>query len=132
MSQLNKVVIMGNLTRDPEVKKINGTPVATLRLANNRSSGSKKEVCYVSVIAWDKQALACQEYLKKGSTVVVEGRLTSRQWAGPDGFKRNIIEVVASLINFMGRKDEIPAGISNYDPNVIEDDEEETLEEVSL
>lgn len=131
MSQLNKVVIMGNLTRDPEVKNINGTPVATLRLANNRSSGSKKEVCYVSVIAWDKQALACQEYLKKGSTVVIEGRLTSRQWAGPDGFKRNIIEVVASLINFMGRKDEIPAGISNYDKDVLENDEE-TLEEVSL
>lgn len=126
---------MGNLTRDPEIKNINGgTPVANLRLASNRwgnSKSNKKDVCYISVVAWDKQALACQEFLKRGSTILVEGRLTSRQWVGPDGLKRNVIEVVASLINFMGRKDEIPASITNFDEEVLEGDEE-ILEEVSI
>ncbi len=124
---------MGNLTRDPEVKTVNGgTAVANLRLAINRwgnSQSNKKEVCYISVVAWDKQALACEEFLKRGSTIVVEGRLSSRQWVGPDGMRRNVIEIIANLINFMGKEEEIPASISMQNEDALKEDQE-TVESI--
>ena len=106
---LNKVYLMGNLTRDPELKYVpSGSAVANLGLAVNRSytsqSGEKKEdVCYVRVIAWARLAEICGEYLSKGSSVLVEGRLQSRSWETEDGQKRTAIEVIAENIQFIGR-----------------------------
>lgn len=109
MANLNKVFLMGNLTRDPELRYIpSGTAVATFTVASNRvytsSAGEKKEeACFVRVVTWARQAELCGEYLSKGSPVFVEGRLQSRSWETPDGQKRSTIEVVAQNVQFLGR-----------------------------
>jgi single-strand DNA-binding protein len=109
MPNLNKVFLMGNLTKDPELRyTAGGAPVANLRLAINRvyqmQSGEKKEdVCFVTVVVWRKQAEAAGQYLKKGDPLFVEGRLQSRSWETEDKQKRSIMEVVAERIQFISR-----------------------------
>ena len=109
MASLNKVFLMGNLTRAPELRYTpSGTAVADLRLAVNRSyttqSGEKRDdTCFLTVIVWAKQAESCGEYLDKGSPIMVEGRLQTREWETKDGQKRNVVEVVAERVQFMGR-----------------------------
>lgn len=109
MANLNRVFLMGNLTRDPELRYIpNGTAVATFTVAAGRvytsSSGERKEdTCFVRVVSWARQAELCGEFLSKGSPVFVEGRLQSRSWETPEGQKRSMIEVVAQNIQFLGR-----------------------------
>ena len=108
MASLNRVFIIGNLTKDPELRYTpGGTAVANLRMATNRkykdrSGEMKEEVCFLTVVAWDKQAEVCNQYLHKGSPLFVEGRLQSRSWDGPDGKKRNVIEVRAERVQFLG------------------------------
>ena len=109
MANLNKVFLMGNLTRDPELRYIpSGTAVATFTVASNRvytsAAGEKKEeACFVRVVSWARQAELAAEYLTKGSPIFVEGRLQSRSWETPDGQKRSTFEVVAQNIQFLGR-----------------------------
>jgi single-strand DNA-binding protein len=109
MASLNKVFLLGNLTRAPELRYTpGGTAVADLRLAVNRSyttqSGEKRdEACFFTVVVWGKQAESCREYLDKGSPILVEGRLQTRDWEGKDGQKRTVTEVVAERVQFMGR-----------------------------
>jgi len=111
MANLNKVFLIGNLTRDPELRYIpSGTAVASFGLATNRtyktSSGEKKqETCFVRVVVWGRTAEICGEYLSKGKPVFVEGRLQYRAWDSPTGEKRNTIEVKAERIQFLGRPD---------------------------
>jgi single-strand DNA-binding protein len=107
MPNCNKVFLMGNLTKDPELRyTAGGAPVANLRMAINRvyqsQAGEKKDVCYVTVVVWGKQAEAAGEYLKKGRPVFVEGRLQSRTWETEDKQKRSILEVVAERVQFLG------------------------------
>ena len=108
MANLNKVFLIGNLTRDPELRYTpNGTAVANLGLAVNRrfkdSSGElKEEVCFLTVTVWDKQAEACCQYLLKGRPVFVEGVLQSRFWETNDGQKRSAIDVRAERVQFLG------------------------------
>jgi len=96
MASLNKVLLIGNLTRPPELRYTpSGTAVADLRLAVNRNyttqSGEKREeACFLTVVVWGKQAESCGEYLDKGSGVFVEGRLQTRDWEGKDGGKRTV------------------------------------------
>lgn len=109
MASLNKVFLIGNLTRAPELRYTpSGTPVADLRLAVNRSyttqSGDKREESYfLTVVVWGKQAESCGEYLDKGSPVLIEGRLQTRDWETKDGQRRNVVEVVAERVQFLGR-----------------------------
>jgi len=104
---LNKVFLVGNLTKDPELRFVpSGQAVANLRLATNRKykAGSgewKEEVTYVSVEVWGKSAEACGEYLKKGSPLLVEGRLKLKEWTAQDGQKRSLLEVVAERVQFL-------------------------------
>jgi single-strand DNA-binding protein len=108
MANLNKVFIIGNLTRDPELRYTpGGTAVANLRIATNRrykdrQGEAKQEVAFLTVVTWDKQAEVCNQYLHKGSPLFVEGRLQSRSWDGPDGKKRNVVEIRAERIQFLG------------------------------
>src|SRR3989338_6190481 len=108
MANLNKVFLIGNLTRDPELRSTpGGTAVANLGIAVNRrfkdSSGElKEEVCFLTVTVWDKQAEACCQYLKKGRPVFVEGVLQSRFWETGDGQKRSAIDVRAERVQFLG------------------------------
>jgi single-strand DNA-binding protein len=109
MASLNKVLLIGNLTRPPELRYTpNGTAVADLRLAVNRNyttaAGEKREeACFLTVVVWGKQAESCGEYLDKGSGVFVEGRLQTRDWEAKDGQKRTVTEVVAERVQFMSR-----------------------------
>ncbi len=108
MANLNKVFLIGNLTRDPELRYTpGGTAVANLGLAVNRkfkdSTGElKEEVCFLTVTVWDKQAEACCQYLSKGRPVFVEGVLQSRFWETSDGQKRSAIDVRAERVQFLG------------------------------
>lgn len=102
---LNKALLLGNLTRDPELRYTpNGTAVADLGLAVNRNyttNGEKREeTLFIGVVVWGKQAEACGDWLHKGSQVLVEGRITSRNWETKDGQKRTTIEVVADRVEF--------------------------------
>jgi single-strand DNA-binding protein len=108
MASYNKVLLMGNLTKDPELRYTpSGTAVANLRLAVNRKYRTKdqelkEEVCFITAVVWSKQAETCNQYLHKGSSVFVEGRLQSRSWEDNAGAKRSVIEVRAERVQFMG------------------------------
>jgi single-strand DNA-binding protein len=108
-ASLNKVLLIGNLTRDPELRYLpSGQGVTTCTVACNRryvsQTGEKKEeVSYIRVVIWGRRGEVCNEYLKKGSPVFVEGRLQSRSWEAPDGTKRSTIEVIASDVQFLSR-----------------------------
>ncbi len=107
MASLNKVLLIGNLTKDPELRYTpNGTAVTNLRIAVNRkfkdrSGELKEDTCFVTVTAWDKQAEICNQYLQKGRAVFVEGILQSRSWETNDGQKRSTIDVRAERIQFL-------------------------------
>ena len=107
MASFNKVLLMGNLTRDPELRYVpSGTAVATFTVAVNRvytsQAGEKKEeVSFIRVVVWGRRAEVCGEYLSKGNPVFVEGRLQSRDWETQDGQKRSTVEVVADNIQFL-------------------------------
>jgi single-strand DNA-binding protein len=115
MASLNKVFLIGNLTRPPELRYTpSGTAVADLRMAVNRNyttqGGEKREdTCFLTVVVWGKQAESCGEYLDKGSPILVEGRLQTRDWEGKDGQKRSVTEIVAERVQFMGRGKGTPA-----------------------
>jgi single-strand DNA-binding protein len=109
MASFNRVVLMGNLTRDPEVRQTSsGAQVAELRLAvsetyRDRQTNQQKEVtCYVDVVVWNKLAELCQQYLGKGRPVLVEGRLTYDEWKTPQGEARNKLRVRADTVKFLG------------------------------
>lgn len=108
MKGFNQVIIMGNVTRDPELKFIpSGTAVTTLGVATNRAwktpEGEKKEeVEFHDVVLWGKLAELANQYLKKGNGVFIVGRLKTRNWDGQDGVKRFKTEIVASEMSFVG------------------------------
>ena len=108
-ASLNTVFLIGNLTRDPELRYIpSGQAVATFTLAVNRAyvakTGERKEeVSFIRVVVWAKRAEVCHEYLRKGSSVFVEGRLQSRNWEAQDGTKRSTIEIIAQNVQFLSR-----------------------------
>src|SRR4030042_7001777 len=111
MASFNKVILMGNLTRDPETKYTQGgSAVANFGLAVNRRSTSKdgekkEEVDFFDIEAWDKQAENCQEYLNKGQGVLVEGRLKQDRWEDENGNKKSKIKIVASAVQFLPKAD---------------------------
>ena len=106
MATMNKVFLIGNLTRDPEVSYLpSGKALAKIRLAiNNKyklaSGEEREETCFVNVVVWGKQAEACGQYLSKGSPLLVEGRLKYDEWE-KDGVKHNRLEVVADRTQFI-------------------------------
>ncbi len=103
---LNKALIIGNIVRDPELKSLpSGIKVTTFSLATNRvwkdQNGAKKEsVDYHNVVVFGRQAEISAQYLKKGSSALVEGRMQTRSWDAPDGTKKYRTEVVADRVQF--------------------------------
>jgi single-strand DNA-binding protein len=119
MANLNRVFLMGNLTRDPELRYIpSGSAVASFGLAVNRIYRSqdgerKEEVCFVDIVTWGKTAENCANYLTKGRPVFIEGRLQFRSWETDDGQRRSKLEVVAYNVQFLGGRrseDDFKAG----------------------
>jgi single-strand DNA-binding protein len=100
MKSVNKVILLGNLTRDPELRHTeNNKPVCSFGLATNRNwtmeTGKKREEPeYHRIVAWEKLAETCQQYLKKGRKVYVEGRLQSHTYTGQDGIEWTGVEIV--------------------------------------
>ncbi len=109
MASLNKVILIGNLTRDPELRYIpSGTPVAKFGLAINerfkQGEEWKEKTVFVDITVWGRQAENCSEYLGKGRSVCVEGRLQFSTWETDDGQKRSKLDVVADRVVFLGSK----------------------------
>ncbi len=147
MSNLNKVMLIGRLTRDPEMRYTpSGQPLTSFSIATNRygsaTDGEKRGFTdYHNIVAWNlgRRNLAeiVAQYTKKGSLVYVEGRLQTRSWEGQDGQKRRTTEVIANDVQFldtrsagagssMGAHDEMPplpddpgAGVRDVDPDDI-------------
>ena len=109
MNSVNHVMLLGHLTRDPELRYTpSGTAVCQVGLALNRrwrdqAGESQQETTFVEVTAWAKQAETVAEYLRKGRAVVVEGRLQQESWETEAGEKRSRLKVVAQRITFLGR-----------------------------
>lgn len=131
MSNYNFVCLMGNLTKDPDLKyTASGTPVCNITLAINSffkdKQGEKKEnAIFVPITVWGKQAETSAEYLKKGRGVLIDGRLNQEKWEDKDGTKRSRITVTASQVRFLGTnpkgKDETKApesGAAQEDENI--------------
>jgi single-strand DNA-binding protein len=141
MASLNKVMLIGNLGKDPELRHTaSGMAVATFSIAtservkNKQTNEWEKKTDWHNVVLWDKQATLAGQYLTKGSTVYIEGRLQTRKWQDRDGNARYTTEVVGSSLEFLSSKGEgsrsgggdssyEPSGSSNYDePPMMEDD----------
>ena len=141
MANFNKVILLGNLTRDPELRFTpSGTPVVSFGLAvNTPRAGSsstggggqdspperRDDVCFVDVVAFGRQAETASEYLKKGRAALIEGRLQWRSWDGQDGQKRSKHEIMADRIHFMPRGRE--EGMERPGPGPARAGEESTL-----
>ena len=115
-SNMNRVVITGNLTRDPELRRTNnGTPVCSLRVACNtrRKDSSGQWVDkpnYFDVTVWGSQGENCARFLSKGRPVAVDGRLEWREWETPEGHKRQAIDIVADAVQFLSSPRDEGAG----------------------
>lgn len=108
MASYNKVLLMGNLTRNPEIRYTpSGTAVADLGLAVNENFKNKagetvEQTCFVDVVVWGRQAETSAEYLHKGAPVFIEGRLQLDQWENQQGEKRSKLRVRADRVQFLG------------------------------
>ena len=114
-SNINRVVLTGNLTRDPELRSLqSGTSVCSLRIASNSRRKENGEWVdkpnYFSVTVWGAQGENCARFLSKGRPVCIDGRLDWREWQGQDGQKRESVEIVAESVQFLGSRDDNGGG----------------------
>jgi single-strand DNA-binding protein len=131
MPEINYVVVAGNLTKDPIFRQTtNNTPVVNFSIASNRkykdsSNQWQEDVCYVGIVAWNKLAESCRDRLKKGSAVLVDGELQSRNWKSEEGHNRSIVEIKARRIQFLNKRTRNSNnGVDeNDDVNSISDDD---------
>jgi single-strand DNA-binding protein len=104
----NRIILIGNLTKDPELRYTpQGTPVASFRIAVNtrykQSDEQREDTLFIDIVTFGKQAETCSQYLNKGRTVLVEGRLQERRWES-DGQQRSKFEVIAQTVRFLSKK----------------------------
>ena len=127
MASFNKVMLMGNLTRDPELRYTsNGSAVASFGIAVNRKFKQgdewKEDVCFVDITVWGKQGENCAEYLSKGRPAFIEGRLQYSTWES-DGQKKNKLEVVANTVQFLGSRGDSQANPPETKTQVTDEDD---------
>ena len=134
---LNKVMLIGNLGADPEMRYTpTGKAVTTFRMAVNRtwrdqaSGEQQKDTQWFNIVTWEQLAEFCSRYLSKGRLVYVEGRLQTRSWDAPDGTKRYMTEVVAQEINLLDRaptggasEGGLPMDAGDFDQQPLPDDD---------
>ncbi|MBI5633237.1 MAG: single-stranded DNA-binding protein [Nitrospirae bacterium] len=128
----NKVILIGNLTKDPELRYTpKGTPVCTLRLActTRYKSGDsmKDDTLFINVVVWGKQGETAAQYLAKGKSVLVEGRLQEQRWE-TDGQQKSRFEIVAQGVRFLSKKDEAGSHDTNTSDDFAPPDETTDLE----
>ena len=116
-TNINRVILTGNLTRDPELRSLpSGMSVCSLRIASNtrRKNGSTGEwedkPNFFDITVWGAQGENCSRFLSKGRPVAIDGRLEWREWTAQDGAKRQSVEVVADVVQFLGGRDEGSGG----------------------
>ncbi|MBN2383148.1 single-stranded DNA-binding protein [bacterium] len=119
MASFNRVTLVGNLVRDPELKYIpSGTPICTFSIAVNRKYKQgeewKESTCFIDIETWGRQAETAGEYLKKGRMVLIDGRIEQDRWETQDGSKRSKHKIVANQIVFLssGRDQDLPTDTS--------------------
>jgi len=134
---LNKVMLIGRLTRDPEVRKIpSGQSVASFSIATNRSwtnkEGQKQDkVEYHNIVAWRKLAEIIQQYVKKGSKIYLEGRLETRSWEDQTGAKKYRTEIIAeNMIMLDSKGGSAPSNAAAPEPTVNNPEEEISVEDI--
>ena len=114
---MNKVILIGRLTRDPELRYTSSNiPTASFSVAVDRpftSQSGEREADFINIVVWRKQAENCKNYLTKGSQVAIEGRIQTRNYDGQDGKKVYVTEVVADNVQFLGTKSNNNGG--NYE-----------------
>ena len=124
MAFFNEVILIGNLTRDPELRR---TPsnvavcdmcVAINRKYNTGDGQERDEVCFIDIVVWAKQAESCDKYLNKGASVFVEGRLKNDNWEDKEGNKRTRLRVIAERVQFLTLK---PSGSGDYKKQINHD-----------
>ncbi len=131
---LNKAIIIGNLTRDPELKALpSGSQVTSFSLATNRvwkdKNGAKQEsVDYHNIVVFGRQAETVAQYLKKGSSALIEGRMQTRSWDAPDGTKKYRTEVIADRVQFGPRREGGGAPVSGAKGGEKKAEEIDTIE----
>lgn len=142
-SSLNRVMLIGNLTRDPELRKTtSGQSVASFTIATNRvytgSDGQKKEQAdYHSLVAWGRLGEVCAQYLTKGKKVYVDGRLQTREWEGQDGQKRYRTEIVLENMIMLDRAGQGGAprmsdATENSAPAMVDEPSQAPADEIKL
>lgn len=139
---LNRVQLIGNLTQDPELRYTpSGTAVTSFSIATNRNwtthDGEKKEQAdFHRIVAWNKLAEICSQFLTKGKKVYVEGRLTTREWTSQDGVKKQTTEIIINDMILLGDKnnkdhEDIPDGLGGEDlagvPAVVDEEVSEAV-----
>ena len=120
-TNINRVIITGNLTRDPEVSTLpgSGTSVCSLRIAcngrrrNNETNQWEDQPNYFDVTVWGAQGENCGRYLSKGRPVAIDGRLRWREWTSPEGQKRQAVDIIAESVQFLGGRDDAGNGNGN-------------------
>ena len=137
MANLNKVFLIGNLTRDPELRYTpSGTAIASFGIATNREWKSadgekKKEVCYVDINMFGRRAEVINEYFSKGNPIFIEGRLQFQQWETKDGQKRNSLRVVAEDFQFIGSKTRKGEGPDIFDATEFNNNQSATPTDIN-
>lgn len=130
-AEFNRVILLGRLTRDPELRYLeSGTAVAKLRIASSTSWNDAKtnerreDVCFVDVDVWSRLGELCHQYLKKGRLVLVEGRLQYRQWETESGEKRSAHDIRANTVQFLDRGDQAEGSAPSNAAASAEDDDD--------
>ena len=114
MASVNKAILIGNLGRDPELRYTkDARPVANFTLATNerwrdKQGNSQERTEWHRIVVWDKQAENCAQYLQKGRSVYIEGRIQTRDWEDKEGNKRQTTEIVAQQVTFLGGRGDVP------------------------
>ena len=111
---LNSCTLMGRVTKDPEMRNANGTPVVSFTVACDRDcvSGGEKKVDFIDIVAWRSTAEFVSKYFRKGSMIAIQGHIQTRMYEDKNGNKRKAVEVVADNVSFCGSKNESGTGSS--------------------
>jgi len=122
MSFLNRVVLIGRLCQDVDIRQTSsGTPVGNFTLAVDRAfkkQDGTRDTDFLRIVVWDKVAEICSEYIGKGSLVAIEGRIQSRSYETQDGQKRTAVEVVAENVRFLDKYGKKEETAEEFDPNI--------------
>ena len=114
---INKAILMGRLTRDPELRHTGtGTPVCSFSIAIDNGYGENRQTDFINCVAWNKTAEFVSNYFQKGRMIIVIGRISTRSWEGQDGKRNYTTEVVASEVSFGESKKPQDGGSGNFAP----------------